>query len=272
MAIDSSLFGVDILSGVTYAVGDIVNLGVIDGAANVRSGFGNGVLKNVLVGAIGNASPIWKIHVKNSDWIDDIQSVCTGVYNSVTAFDERAGSNQVGHECNLNENSAWTVYAECLEATTTTSANMLFALIDIDYPSVSGIEDPRALQGIPCSIADNYTSSSTQITTYSTITGSSWNTRNVDYFKAGYKYVLEKLEMVTPAGAYCGFVAFANAAGMAGLQRIIPVNSQPAGVKYAINYAQVLTKGTMDVKVKILDSAGSTLDAFFIHDYVKKSI
>lgn len=269
MAIDSTLFGVDIPAG-DYAVGDIVDLGVIDGSPNVRSGYGKGVLKNVFVGAVGNAAPIWKLHIKNSDWIDDIQSIESGLYNSPTAFDERAGTNQLGHDCELNENSAWHVWAESLAAVTGAGTNMVYALIDVDYPAVSGIQNPRLLDGTPCSIADDYTAATVQITPQSAIVGSTWNVRSVDYFKAGYKYVLESVEMSTPSGTFMGFVAFANAAGMGGLQRIIPVNSVTAGVKYPINYSNVLTKGTMEVKVKVLGS-GAAMNAFFIHDYVKKA-
>lgn len=269
MAIDSTLFGVDIPAG-TYAVGDVVDLGVIDGSANVRSGYGKGYLKNVFVGAVGNAAPIWKIHIKNSNWIDDVQSTETGLYNSPTAFDERAGTNQLGHDCELDENSAWHVWAESVAAASPQGTNMLFCLIDVDYPAVSGIRNPRELTGTPCSIADNYDSTSVQITPQSAIVGSTWTTRSVDYFKAGYKYVLESVEMICPTGTFMGFVAFANAAGMSGLQRIIPVNSVPSGVKYPINYSNVLTKGTMEVKVKVLGS-GSAMDVFYIHDYVKKA-
>lgn len=265
MAIDSSVFAADIPAG-TYAAGDIVPLVNIDGPANVRSGRGAAILKNIFVGSVGTTAPIWKIHVKNSDWVDDVQSVAAHVVQT-TAFDQEAGCSQGGHDATLTENSGWQVYAECIAGATSTVGNSIFALIDVDYPQVSSITDPRKVKGLPASIQYNVTGAT--VTANGAMVGSTWQVASVDYFKAGNEYALDAVETYTSVANLFGFIAFSNAAGMGGLQRIIPINSLIQGIRYPVEYASKLVKGPMDIKLKFFGTAGTT-NVFMMHDYVKR--
>lgn len=273
MAIDSSLFGVDLPAG-TYTNGDVIKLGNISGPAVVRSGRGAAILKRLTVGQIGSASgstSYWKIHAKNSDWVDDMISVNSNL-RVATMLDERTGCVQSGNNCPLTPNSSWEVWAECVETVTTTVANSLFALIDIDYPSVSSITDPDSLIGIPTSIEYD-TAAAITIGALGTLQTSAWYTVNVDLFKAGYEYAMAKLEVVTNSPS-AGFVALSNAAGMGGLTRIIPFVDSSGAIRNKIEYATKLVKGPMDIK--ILPFANSSTASSSIHylvmDFVKRRV
>ena len=214
---------------------------------------------------------IWKIVVKNSDWIDSVESVAVSINGpNLTALSPESGCYQPGHDCKLTENSGWQVYAECIRGGTDTKAWDLFALIDVDYPSVAGIVEPGKLVGYPTSIS---MSMPVNYNAEGTLTTAAWNSISVDYFKAGYKYCLDKVEMPNLASgqAVVGFIAFSNAAGMGGLQRIIPINNNAICIRYPVRYASVLEKGPMDIKALLMDGTGSGAGtAVFIHDYVKK--
>lgn len=99
---------------------------------------------------------------------------------------------------------------------------------------------------------------------------STWTTESVDYFKAGYAYVLDAVEMFD-TGPMFGFIAFSNAAGMGGLQRIIPLNGNTGGIRQAIRYASATVKGPMDVKLKMFTTAAAAQTVRTIHDYVRKA-
>ena len=272
MAIDSSLFMADIAAG-TYAVGDIVPLTIKAGPAVVRSGRGAALLKRMTVGIIGSVSgsqTYWKIKLKNSDWVDPMISITTPL-NHATALDERCGCVQRGNDCPLTPNSSWEVYAECIAAGTTTIANSIFCLVDIDYPSVSAIIDPDTLPGIPASL--DYTNP-VAVNAYALGTSSSatWDETNVDIFKAGFEYALQKIEL-TGMGGY-GFIALANAAGMAGLQRIIPISAQPEQIRNKVEYATKLVKGPMDIKFMLFANSGTATTGTpnVILDFVKRKV
>ena len=266
VAIDSTLFAADIPAG-TYAVGDVVQLACIDGPAHVRSGRGAAKLKNLVTAQLTSTAPYWKIHVKNSDWIDDMESFAAVIQNFPTVFADESGAVQNGHDNDLTPNSGWQVWAECVIGSTSTVANSVFALIDIDYPQVGGVTNPKNAVGAPTSIAYNKTS--TAVNAVGTMTSAGWITENVDYLKAGYKYVLDTVEFYSTQSAAAGFVAFSNAAGMGGLTRIIPVSAQLSALRYGIRYSSVLVKGPMDVKLKLFGTAG-TADVMMCHDYVKQ--
>lgn len=270
MAIDSTVYAADIPAG-TYAVGDIVQLECIDGPANVRSGRGRAVLKNILVGQFAaTGMAYWRIHVKNSDWIDDVASFTAGTVSSPTAFDDESGSVQSGHDCELTPNSGWQVYAECVLGATTTTANSVFAQIDIDYPQVAAVTNPRAAVGTPATI--DYDAGTVPVNAYGTLTTSNWETKNVDYLKAGFEYVLDAVEMFGGIAFLGGFVAFSNAAGMGGLTRIIPITNNPAAIRKSLRYASSVVKGPMDVKLKLFAPTAGTETIFMSHDYVRKRI
>ena len=269
MAIDSTLFAVDIPAG-TYTAGDVIPLGCIDGPANVRSGRGAAKLKNICVFRELASAPHWRVHVKNSDWIDDVASFAASASSfGATAFDDESGAIQGGHDCDLTPNSGWQVYAECITGGTSASGDSLFCLIDVDYPQVGGVTDPRKAVGFPTSIT--YDIATIAAAAYGSAVGSTWHVMNVDYFKAGYRYVLDAVEMTT-TNTTVGFVAFSNAAGMGGLTRIIPLTSNPAAIRYAVKYSSVLVKGPMDIKLKLFQSTAATISATMAHDYVKQKV
>lgn len=271
MAVDSSLFGADIPAG-TYARGDVINLGIISGPAVVRSGRGTAILKRILGGVMTEASgaaTYWRIHVKNSDWIDDAECL-TSQISTPTFLDQHSGATRPGNNQQLTPNSSWQVYAECILGGTTTAANSIFALIDIDYPEVSAITDPDALIGVPASI--DYDKQNATINAFGSLTSSAWETENVDYFKAGWMYALQEVSIFSPSvgGSPVGFVSFSNAAGMGGLSRIIPVSADPGAIRQTIEYASLLVKGPMDIKTMLFMSSAQTADIVMIHDFVKR--
>ena len=269
MAIDSVLYAADIPAG-TYNVGDVVPLVCIDGPANVRSGRGVAKLKTIFTAMFRAQAPYFRIHVKNSDWIDDVESIAAplSANTSNTAFDDESGAVQRGHNCNLTPNSGWQIYAECVMGGTSTTANSVFALIDIDYPEVGGVTTPKDAVGFPTSIS--YDVASLATAAFGSMVGSTWSVQSVDYFKAGYKYVLDATEMVTPGTAAYGFIAFSNAAGMGGLTRIIPVTPNSEAIRYSVKYSSILQKGPMDVKLKMFQSTAGTATINMVHDYVKQ--
>lgn len=267
MAIDSSLFMAQIPAG-TYAAGDTIELGIKAGPANVRSGRGAAILKRLTVGVVNGASgsvTYWKVEAKNSDWIDPMASL-TSPLISTTTLDERSGAIQRGNDCPLTPNSSWSVVATCVIGGTTTVANDIFALIDIDYPSVSSIVDPDRLVGIPSSV--DYGGNTITVNANGTSDTARWDVFNTDFFKAGYDYALQKIELVNGGGN--GFIALANAAGMQGLQRIIPISGILDAIRNKIEYATQLVKGPMDIKYMIFSSTASTATPNLIMDFVKK--
>ena len=270
--IDSTLFGADIPAG-TYTKGDIVQLGTIDGPSTVRSGRGTALLKRVTVGQILDLSgsvSIWKIFVKNSDWVDPTCSI-TAPLRDVTMLDEKSGCIQRGHDCPLTPNSTWEVWAECAAGVTTTGANSIFALIDIDYPSVSSIIDPDNLPGIPASINNVYAGMTAKAA--GSLVGSTTEYVNVDIFKAGYEYALEKIECLGSTSVV-GFLSISNAAGMQGLKRIMPTGSMISSIRNKIEYASKLVKGPMDLGFNLFNSSGTltTSNIDLTLDFVKRRI
>lgn len=273
MAIDSSLFMADIPAG-TYTKGDTVTLTCEAGPSVVRSGRGTALLKRLTVGIIGNVSgsaSYWKISVKNSDWIDEMTSLASTLRDA-TALDERSGGIQRGNDCPLTPNSSWEVVATCVSTGTTTVANTIFALIDIDYPQVSSITDPDALVGIPTSI-EFTPSAAISYNALGTGSSSAWNVINSDIFKAGYEYALQKIEIWADSQVG-GFVALANAAGMGGLQRIMPIASSPSNIRNKVEFATRLQKGPMDIKYLLFANSGTatTGSPELLLDFVKRRV
>lgn len=267
MAIDSSLWVADIPVG-EYHIGDIVPLECVDGPANVRSGRGAAVLKSFFTATlrVGSGTAYWRVHIKNSDWVDEVISL-TAAMEWPTSFDPESGLQQIGHDCNLTPNSGWEVYAECITDITTTGADSIFALIDVDYPQVSAVTNPRLSEGTPTSIENDVTVS---VNAFGSAKTAGWNAKSYDYFKAGYRYVLACVEMMASAETV-GFIAFANAAGMGGLQRILPISSHPESIRSPVKYSSVLVKGPMEIKYKVFQSSAGTANLFVTHDYVKRS-
>lgn len=272
MAIDSSLFMVDLPAG-TYTAGDKVTLNIKAGPSVVRSGRGAALLKRLTVGLISGSSgstTFWKINVKNSDWVDYMTSI-TAPLSNPTSLDERTGCIQRGNDCPLTPNSSWSVEATCVYGGTTTVANAIYALIDIDYPSVSSIVDPDKLPGIPTTI-DYTTGTAITLNAPGSSATAAWNDLNVDFFKAGYAYALQKVEIVGVTAL--GFIALANAAGMAGLQRIMPISAGAEAIRNKIEYATKLVKGPLDIRFLLFVPTGSasTGTPNVLMDFVKRRV
>lgn len=271
--IDSTLFGASIPAG-TYTRGDVVQLSLIDGPSVVRSGRGAAILKRLTVGEIISASgstSSWEIHVKNSDWVDPMISAVANL-REATSLDEKSGAVQRGNNCPLTPNSSWEVYAVCQYTITTTIGNSIFALIDIDYPSVSSIINPDELTGIPASIKHTNAAVAGH---GPNITAAKWDVANVDMFKAGFEYALQKVELMGITATMQGFIALSNAAGMAGLKRIMPIASSPVNIRNKVEYASKLVKGPLDISVMMFDNTGTastanTIDVIF--DFVKHRV
>lgn len=269
--IDSSLF-IAALPAATYAAGDIVPLSIKEGPSVVRSGRGSAILKRILGGNIeyrsGNATQ-WRIHVKNSDWIDDAMVVNANL-NSGVALDQHSGGIRLGNNTPLTPNSSWDVFAECIVGGTATNDIDLYALIDVDYPQVSSIIDPDALQGIPASIPHDLTGA--VINAAGSAPSATWEVVNVDYLKAGYQYALQEITVISAQADVTGFVAISNAAGMGGLQRIVPICSGLANIRQTIEYCSLLVKGPMDIKTMFFAGIGTptTANVAMIHDFVKR--
>ena len=266
--IDSTLFMADIAAQ-AYAVGDVVPMIIKAGPGNVRSGYGKAILKQVTSGYLYSGAAAFEVVVQNSNLIDPIIN-SPNVLTASTSLDTNSVGIQCGHDCDLEPNSSWTVYAKCISAGTNSSATSIFAMIDIDYPSVGSVADPIKEQGIPTSLEGDYD------VTFN-LSGSSekatWVSYSVDNFKPGYKYLLEKIGLYRTTGSavVVGFVAFANAAAQQGLSRIIPVTSTTSAITHAVTYAEALTKGPMDYKFLMFNTVASADPVHLVCDYVKRA-
>lgn len=273
--IDSSLFAVKIPAG-TYTAGDKIQLTCKDGPALVRSGRGTALLKRTMgfvMTSNSGAMSYWRVHIKNSDWIDDAVLVA-GDLAAPAVLDQHSASIRIGNNTQLVPNSAWEVWAECMFGITTTADNSLACIIDVDYPQVSSITDPDALVGIPASIEHKVTSVTCNAP--GDIDIAAWDVFNVDFLKAGYQYALQEVGIfsTTYGGAQRGFVKISNAAGMGGLARIVPASGEPANIRQTIQYASLLVKGPMDISYMLFKQTGSTstetMDTVF--DFVKRKV
>lgn len=270
--LDVTLFGKSLPAG-TYAVGDRVQLECIDGPSVVRSGRGAAFLKRITSGMLISASGSttnWRIFVKNSDWIDPAASA-SAFLDGVVTLDPQSGCVQDGQNCPLTPNSSWEVWAECTSGGTTTIGNSIFCTLDIEFPAVASIVDPKSLQGFPTSLINQIT---TDLQT-ADIEAAGWTTVNVDMFKAGYEYALVKPELSTTGGGATGFVKLSNAAGMAGLNRIIPIASFATTLRNNIEYASKLVKGPMDISLMLFSTSGTAVtgsNASLLLDFVKRKV
>lgn len=267
MAIDTSLYVGQIPAG-TYAAGDKIPMSCIRGPAIVRDGYGKAILKRITTIADATAiSGYFKVTIKNSNWVDEMSNPEIAASSAETVLSPQSSSVQQGQELPLVPNSGWEIYATCLSAVTTTAAADIFTLIDIDYPSVAAIEDPKKVVGYPVTIDDNYTVTPTAAGAGATM---AWTTINIDKFKAGNKYLLTEASFSAFASASLGFMSISGAAGQAGLERIIPCRAgASSGLRYPIDYATPLVKGPMNLNFAIIGSATSV---YAYMDFVKKSL
>ena len=265
MAIDSSLFAATIPAA-TYAVGDKIPLACIRGPAIVRDGYGPAKLKRIVTVCNLTASS-FKISVKNSNWVDGMSN--PALTPDATCFGNESGSIQSGQDAPLTPNSGWEVVAECITAGTEANAADVACLIDVDYPSVAAVQNPKNLSGNPVTIDMNIQHTVTGRGVLAS--GAVWTTVNVDFLKAGSKYLLTEASF-TSGTAVLGFLSISGAAGQAGLERIIPVRpSNIGGLRFSLDYSTPLVKGPMNINLCSVGTAGS-VTAYTYFDFVKKAI
>ena len=254
MAIDSSMFGVSLPAG-TYTAGDILPMTNIRGPQIVRDGYGEAKLKRMICGLarLSNGSiVVGHVIVKNSNWVDEMSNIAAPI--SAVALAENSSNIQRGHDCKLTPNSGWEVTFIVDETVTTTAANDVFCLLDIDYPSVQAVQNPRTAPGTPVTIIRKDT---VTVTAFGNIASPVWTTFNVDFLKAGYRYLLTELGVYNSTIGM-GFVSISGAAGQNGLERIIPVVPLNAGyMRYLLDYSTPLVKGPMNLNYLMLGVAGS---------------
>lgn len=254
MAIDTSLFGVSLPAG-TYTAGDIIPLANLRGPKIVRDGYGTAVLKRVTCGLARSSTSsivIGHVIVKNSNWVDSIANIAAPI--SAVSLAETSSNIQRGHECKLVPNSGWELSFVVDVTVTTTDPNDVFALIDIDYPNVQAVQNPRLAAGTPITIMRNDT---VTINAFGSIASATWVTYNVDFLKAGSRYLLTELGSYN-AAIGMGFVSISGAAGQNGLERIIPVVPLNAGyMRYLLDYSTPLVKGPMNLNYLMLGTAGT---------------
>lgn len=265
MAIDTSMYAVAIPAG-TYAKGDTVPLANIRGPSVVRDGYGSAFLKRIVVGSTNSSVGIrGHIVVKNSNWVDDVSNLVMGPTNVSLA--ENSSNIQKGHDAPLIPNSGWSAAFVFDEAATTTSATDVYALIDIDYPSVQAVQNPREAKGVPCTTMR--TADTVTISAYGGIGTAPWTTYNIDILKAGYKYLLVELGGYI-TGSAVSFISISGAAGQNGLERIIPaISNNLANLRYLLDYSTPLVKGPMNLNYMAIGTAG-TATAILEMDWVKR--
>lgn len=266
MAIDSTLFTGQIPAG-TYAVGDIISMNVIRGPAVVRDGYGEAILKRIF--SITNGSQVGHVVIKNSNWVDEVDNIAPSPSQAVLATN--SNGIQSGHDARLQPNSGWSVYFEFDSAVTTTTAGDVFAIIDVDYPKVQAIANPKNAQGLPCSTIrrDAYS-----VTAAGSSNALVWTTYNVDILKAGYRYLLSSTAYRAGPIANAptvGFFSISGAAGQSGLERIIPVlPNSISNLRYDIDYSTPLVKGPFNINYAAVGSTALTDTATLEIDWVKK--
>lgn len=266
MAIDTTMLAATVPAA-TYAVGDRISLGVIRGPAIVRDGYGVAKLKRIFTGNT-LSSAAFVIRVKNSNWVDEMSNIAAGA-SEVTVLGNESGAIQSGQDVPLVPNSGWQVYAECVSAGTEANDGDLFCLIDVDYPSVAAVDNPKKSVGFPVTIDEVRTITGTTKGTLAT--APVWTTFNVDMLKAGSKYLLTEAALSSGTAAAWGFISISGAAGQAGLERIIPCRAPlGGGLRYSLDYSTPLVKGPMNLNFLMMGSG--SINAYTYFDFVKKSL
>lgn len=266
MAIDTTLYGLNLPAG-TYTAGDIITMNNLRGPAIVRDGYGTPYLKRIICGLSRDSSgSIVRGHVtlRNSNWMDEVSNIAAPI--GPVSLAENSSNINRGHDCKLQVNSGWSVVFVVDETVTTTLDNDAFCLIDVDYPSVQAVVNPRTAPGTPVTIMRNDTIS---IGATGAIESAPWNSFNVDILKAGFKYLLTELGTYYISG-YIGFVSISGAAGQHGLERIIPcIPYDPSYMRYLLDYSTPLVKGPMNLNYMVLGAALGTATMVTEIDWVR---
>lgn len=267
--IDSMLYRLQAPAG-TYNAGEQYPLTLVDGPAVVRDGYGTAVLKNVFTIADGEPMSPSLITIKNQNWVDSMSNLVStaggnGIYSILS---ENGPCMQRGGDMQLQPNSAFTVVFSPVNAVTTTTDTDIWCLIDIDYPQVAAISDPRNETGAPVSIVRQ-----DAVTINAFGAAANWDTYSVDDFKAGYRYLLAQVgsDAETVAQTTLGFIKIHGAAGQNGLAQIIPVCPRFAGtMRFHLSYATPMTKGPMLISYMFFALTAGTDTAVTEFDYIRR--
>lgn len=264
--IDTMLYFADIPAG-TYAIGDKVTFTLHSGPAVVRDGLGAPVLKSINTGGFikdSTAQMPVRYKIKNSNWNDPIYNGPSH-FNDVNFLSEASTGFQNGNDCVLQVNSSFEVEAEFYQALTSTGDNSAFVGIDIEYSGLPGVQDPRGEKGEPCSLV--YDLGAVTATNVGAFTTATWSEASFDTFKAGYRYLMQKMSLQASTGNAYGFIKFSGGASMGGLARIIPFTTASAAVGKIISYTSPEVKGPFNIGVMYFGTS-SSLSATV--DYVKR--
>ena len=271
--IDTMLFMADVPTG-TYAAGDEIVLNLKSGPAVVRDGLGQPILKDICTGTLNSTTTGAKIQVKfeviNQNWNDPVINGPSSLDN-IMSFNEDARGLQKGNDCPLVVNSAFAVKCKFIQGVTTTADNSVFCTIDIEYPNVGAVVDPANEKGIPASLEYTFQNYTTNLK--GAAASAQWVALSVDAFKAGYRYLMQKVSVNTAgSGIVSGFLAISGGASMGGLRRIIPMTSYSGAISKKLTYATVEVKGPVTFEAMFFIDGGSatTADLDIIADYVKR--
>lgn len=270
--IDTMCYSALIPAG-SYTAGTPVDIPLSRGTSVVRDGYGKAVLKRVFNCYIGSTLSA-NLVVSNSSWNDSMANLfvpCSST-NSYTILSANGPAIQSGANCEVIPNSVFTV--QMVPVTDFTieenGSSRVIVLIDIDYPQVAAVANPKNEDGTPMTItrADNVAPTGTGSTLIK------WTTFNVDLFKAGYRYLLTEAGFTkTGNNAALGLLAISGTAAQAGLVQIIPVSPAVAGaVRYPLDYSTVMVKGPMNLEYALIYASNtSTVTAVYTElDFIKR--
>lgn len=240
-----------------YTANVPIEVPVARGPSVVRDGYGTAVLKRIFstyVCASGNSIRA-RVTVSNSSWNDEMSNtlsnaVATAAY---TTLSNNGPAIQNGADCEVTPNSSFTVKVVPISNFTTTVNVRVLVLIDIDYPQIAAVANPREEKGTPMTIvrSDNVTYTPVDVAAID------WNVYNVDIFKAGYRYLMTEAGFTQTAASTVplGMLAISGTANQAGLVQIIPVIAAPPGcLRYSLDYSTVMVKGPMNIEYALLSS------------------
>lgn len=265
MAVDSTLFYVNIPAG-TYAVGDKFVMKPIRGPAVVRDGYGKAIMKRVVTLADRGSGTTSEgiTHIRNSNWLDEMANFA--FIPAATTLAENSNALQKCGDMELQPNSSWEVVYEIREAVTTTVDLAVFVLIDIDYPQIAAVANPKQENGAPVTIYSEYSVTTTAYGASDLV----WTDFNVDIFKAGFRYLLATVGARTSPGSL-GFFSIHGAAGQAGLERIIPFIGSPiSALRYGLDYSTPLVKGPMTISLSAMNTSSTTSTARLELDFIRR--
>lgn len=235
---DNVLFIAPVSSGT--AAGTVVPLSLAYGIENVRQGYGTAKLKNIrafYTGGYSTAANGIKVEVKNSNWIDSA-GVVAASYGQETSLNKDNLCYMRGRDKVLQPNTSWTIAATI--PSNTTSSMVIYALVEIEYSDVAGI-NAEAAAGSPVFKECKNSSVTLAANTYGSI-------GSFDNLLQGVQYVLSEVSALAPVSSTSPlFVILEGFSNQKGLTRIIPAKS--TGLADQIEGSVILTKQTYNVGI-----------------------